>query len=157
MPLCAEQGGDPQVVKLSQQRRYADESLVDQVVELDRQWRQGKPPLPGSFTGDGLWQGCSAVVDPCYKLMGVACASYTAAQYKREQLNKQLNAISRQVAALRKVRTGLHMQSESPCKGSGRSSAVLSTHVHRPSRTAVSCRMRHDRSRPKLNRYDPGV
>ena len=37
----AEKGGDPELVRESQRRRYADISLVDKVVELDRQWRDG--------------------------------------------------------------------------------------------------------------------
>ena len=36
-----EKGGDPELVKESQRRRYADTSLVDKVVELDGQWRDG--------------------------------------------------------------------------------------------------------------------
>jgi hypothetical protein len=37
----AEKGGDPELVRESQRRRYADISLVDKVVELDGQWRDG--------------------------------------------------------------------------------------------------------------------
>ena len=38
--LRAEKGGDPELVKKSQRERFADETLVDQVIELDEQWRK---------------------------------------------------------------------------------------------------------------------
>ncbi|PNH10119.1 Serine--tRNA ligase [Tetrabaena socialis] len=34
-----EKGGDPEVVRESQRRRYADVSVVDKVIELDTEWR----------------------------------------------------------------------------------------------------------------------
>lgn len=41
--LCfAEKGGDPEVIRESQRRRYADVSLVDKVLELDQKWRDGE-------------------------------------------------------------------------------------------------------------------
>jgi hypothetical protein len=43
----AEKGGDPELVRESQRRRYADVSLVDKVVELDAEWRAGE--LTGGF------------------------------------------------------------------------------------------------------------
>ncbi|KAK4531499.1 hypothetical protein CCYA_CCYA08G2356 [Cyanidiococcus yangmingshanensis] len=36
----AEQGGDPETIRESQRRRYADVSVVDRVIELDERWRQ---------------------------------------------------------------------------------------------------------------------
>mgnify|MGYP000981531593 CR=1 FL=1 len=38
--LRTEKGGDPELVKKSQRDRFADETLVDQVIELDEQWRK---------------------------------------------------------------------------------------------------------------------
>ena len=38
----AERGGDPELVRESQRRRYADVGLVDKVLELDQQWREGE-------------------------------------------------------------------------------------------------------------------
>ncbi|GLC51005.1 hypothetical protein PLESTB_000455800 [Pleodorina starrii] len=35
-----EKGGDPELVRESQRRRFADVSLVDKVIELDSEWRQ---------------------------------------------------------------------------------------------------------------------
>ena len=39
--LSADKGGDPNLVRESQRRRYSDITLVDKVVELDTQWRDG--------------------------------------------------------------------------------------------------------------------
>ena len=38
--LRAEKGGDPEAIKKSQRERFADETLVDQVIEIDEQWRK---------------------------------------------------------------------------------------------------------------------
>ena len=38
--LRADKGGDPEKVRQSQRDRFADETLVDQVLELDEQWRK---------------------------------------------------------------------------------------------------------------------
>jgi seryl-tRNA synthetase len=38
--LRKEKGGDPDAVKLSQKNRFADETLVDQVIEIDSEWRK---------------------------------------------------------------------------------------------------------------------
>ena len=37
-----DQGGNPDLVRESQRRRYADVTLVDKVIEFDTQWRQSK-------------------------------------------------------------------------------------------------------------------
>ena len=34
-------GGDPEKIKESQKKRYAKVELVDEVVELDQEWRKG--------------------------------------------------------------------------------------------------------------------
>lgn len=39
---AAEKGGDPEIVRESQRRRFADVKLVDKVVELDAEWREGE-------------------------------------------------------------------------------------------------------------------
>jgi hypothetical protein len=39
---AAEKGGDPELVRESQRRRYADVGLVDKVIELDNEWRNGE-------------------------------------------------------------------------------------------------------------------
>ena len=39
-----DQGGDPEIVRESQRRRYADVTLVDQVIEIDTEWRKSECP-----------------------------------------------------------------------------------------------------------------
>lgn len=38
----ADKGGDPEIVRESQRRRFADVGLVDRVLELDAAWREGE-------------------------------------------------------------------------------------------------------------------
>lgn len=37
---ATEKGGDPEIVRESQRRRFKDVALVDKVIELDEQWRK---------------------------------------------------------------------------------------------------------------------
>lgn len=37
-----EKGGNPELVRQSQKKRYKDVGLVDKVVEADAEWRKGK-------------------------------------------------------------------------------------------------------------------
>uniref|UniRef100_A0A061RM96 serine--tRNA ligase n=1 Tax=Tetraselmis sp. GSL018 TaxID=582737 RepID=A0A061RM96_9CHLO len=37
-----EKGGNPEIIRESQRRRYADVSLVDKVIDLDKQWRAAR-------------------------------------------------------------------------------------------------------------------
>ena len=38
--LRTDKGGDPEAVRKSQRERFKDETLVDQVIELDEKWRK---------------------------------------------------------------------------------------------------------------------
>ena len=38
--LRAEKGGDPEKVRQSQKDRYKDEKVVDEIIDLDEQWRK---------------------------------------------------------------------------------------------------------------------
>ena len=40
-----DQGGNPDLVRESQRRRYADVTLVDKVIEIDTQWRAKRGEL----------------------------------------------------------------------------------------------------------------
>ncbi|PSC72955.1 Serine-tRNA ligase [Micractinium conductrix] len=42
-----ERGGDPEVVRESQRRRYKDVTLVDKVLDLDAKWREARGKLDG--------------------------------------------------------------------------------------------------------------
>ena len=51
--LFAEKGGDPEIVRESQRRRYVNKdycdekvALVDKVIDLDKQWREGAEHVP---------------------------------------------------------------------------------------------------------------
>lgn len=43
--LPADQGGDPEIIRESQRRRFADVGLVDRVLELDLEWRKARGDL----------------------------------------------------------------------------------------------------------------
>ena len=45
MLLRTDQGGNPDLVRESQRRRYADVGLVDKVIEYDEEWRQTRGAL----------------------------------------------------------------------------------------------------------------
>jgi seryl-tRNA synthetase len=40
-----DQGGNPDLVRESQRRRYADVTLVDKVIEIDSEWRKSTRPV----------------------------------------------------------------------------------------------------------------
>lgn len=42
---CAGKGGNPDLIRESQKRRYADPGAIDKVIALDNAWRDGVPPL----------------------------------------------------------------------------------------------------------------
>ena len=68
LPSASERGGDPDLIRESQRRRFDDVSVVDEVIRLDDEWR--------------------------------------SVHYTLEQLNRKLNAISKQVASLNKSKSG---------------------------------------------------
>jgi seryl-tRNA synthetase len=35
-------GGDPEKVKASERARFRDDSIVDQIIEIDNRWRKSK-------------------------------------------------------------------------------------------------------------------
>ena len=49
----ADKGGDPEIVRESQRRRYADVGLVDRVLDLDAKWREGEIRRCFGCTGGG--------------------------------------------------------------------------------------------------------
>lgn len=60
-----DKGGDPELVRESQRRRFADVSLVDKIIELDAEWRQ--------------------------------------VRFGLDQLNKEFNALNKEIATVRKA------------------------------------------------------
>lgn len=53
-PFPADKGGDPEKIRESQRRRYADVGLVDRVVELDTEWRDGGFRVPDAGGPDSV-------------------------------------------------------------------------------------------------------
>jgi len=56
MLFRTEQGGDPEIVRESQRRRYADVGLVDQAIEYDQEWRKTRFALDAALTTKGKVQ-----------------------------------------------------------------------------------------------------
>lgn len=44
-----DKGHNPEIIRESQRRRFADVDLVDQVIQLDKEWRQRKSSLSSSI------------------------------------------------------------------------------------------------------------
>lgn len=42
-----EKGHNPEIIRESQRRRFADVELVDQIIALDKEWRSRKCIIPG--------------------------------------------------------------------------------------------------------------
>ena len=42
LAFIAEKGGDPEIIRESQRRRFGDVSLVDKILALDAEWRDGE-------------------------------------------------------------------------------------------------------------------
>lgn len=51
-----DQGGDPDIVRASQKKRYADVTLVDKVIEYDTEWRQTRGNLDLANKARGVVQ-----------------------------------------------------------------------------------------------------
>lgn len=52
--LRVEKGGNPDLVRESQRRRFKDVSVVDKVIELDAEWRSGERCLRQHVAGSCL-------------------------------------------------------------------------------------------------------
>jgi seryl-tRNA synthetase len=51
-----DQGGNPDLVRESQRRRYKDVSLVDKVIEIDSEWRQTRGATDNARKERGMTQ-----------------------------------------------------------------------------------------------------
>ena len=49
--LICDIGGDPEKVKASERARFRDETIVDQIIEIDNKWRKSKfiPQFDNNF------------------------------------------------------------------------------------------------------------
>ena len=55
-----EKGGNPELIRESQRRRFANVELVDEVIAIDKQWRQRKN-LSLFLSLPNLWFGSISV------------------------------------------------------------------------------------------------
>ncbi|KAG2316553.1 hypothetical protein Bca52824_019675 [Brassica carinata] len=87
-----EKGNDPEIIRESQRRRFADVDLVDEIINLDKEWRQSKYLIP--FT---------RIV---FSLLEVDCLLTTflarlSGQFEVDGLRTVLNKLNKQVAKLK--------------------------------------------------------
>jgi seryl-tRNA synthetase len=103
----ADKGGDPEIVRESQRKRFADVSLVDQVVALDEEWRKSE----WAFFWLSSWR--------CLVGGGVNTQALTlsfivralAVRHELDSLLREFNALNKEIAAVRKVPLRLQMRS----------------------------------------------
>lgn len=98
-----EKGGDPEIVRESQRRRFADVSLVDKVIALDAQWRDGQyAHSKASSIGSVLAARARTWEIHLYATKSVL-APVPAARYQLDGLNREFNALNKEIANIRKV------------------------------------------------------
>lgn len=83
--FIAERGGNPEKIRESQRRRFANVEIVDEVIALFEDHRRSKLFVPSAST-------------PSYLLM-----SFVIAQYSATQLNGKINDVQKQIATKKKV------------------------------------------------------
>lgn len=109
---AAEKGGNPELVRESQRRRFADVGKVDKVVALDEEWRKGRSGggrlrtrLPPHTAAAFTWQIAAwARPDGC-----PVPAWLYAVRYELDGKKMELNSISKEVGMIKKVRA-MHAQ-----------------------------------------------
>ena len=91
--LRPEKGGNPEAVKASQRKRGGDKAvaLVDEVMTLDKEWISGAtlPWHPGLTSG---W------------VESDDSSSMQTARFEADEINKEINAIGKQIAPLAKAK-----------------------------------------------------
>ena len=71
----ADKGGNPEVVRESQRRRYADVGLVDKVLELDAKWREGERRTCSARAPAAMIVGAATVAPPEGAAAAAECRS----------------------------------------------------------------------------------
>ena len=93
-----EKGGNPELIRESQRRRFANVELVDEVIAIDKQWRQRKTLYLFLSTKSLVW------IYLCFLNLGFGFFFFwVAVQFDLENLRKDFNKINKQVAQLRIV------------------------------------------------------
>jgi hypothetical protein len=128
---ATEKGGNPDIVRESQKRRYADVGLVDKVVALDADWRAGE----GGGGGAAVWlwwcvhgkAACQSThsrrqrrhpppasrqrppsqlniaARVCHCCLSALPPLHPPVRYDLDQAKKEFNALVKQIGDLRKV------------------------------------------------------
>lgn len=86
LDFIVERGGNPEKVRESQRKRYAPESVVDEVIEL---WQDARK-------SESNWEGGRA-----------AWLTQQPAKYEADQFGAKINAVQKEIGQLKKVRPSL--------------------------------------------------
>lgn len=113
----ADRGGDPELLRESQRRRFANVELVDKVLENDEEWRKGA-------RSDGSVPGKSAPVGQQMRI-DLRAPRRPAANYAMETAKREFNAINKQIAELKKVRCLQRGGRGSACRSAARRPPLL--------------------------------
>lgn len=87
-----EKGHNPELIRESQRHRFASVEVVDEIIKLDKEWRQRNNAL--SFAR--VYRFFQGFVRFCLGML-------IAGQFEVENIRKDLNKINKQVAKLRIV------------------------------------------------------
>ena len=102
----AGKGGNPELIRESQRRRYADPALVDKVIALDNAWRDGILPSSMCLADSHACKGLpilSSLYDRLPVLSGGLKKFCIAAVYHMEGLKRDANTLNKEIGTLRKV------------------------------------------------------
>lgn len=86
-----EKGHNPELIRESQRRRFASVEAVDEVIDLDKEWRKRTLSLHSSNVTNRFSH-------QCYLL----CALFSG-QFEFENLRKEFNKINKEVSKLKRV------------------------------------------------------
>lgn len=86
-----EKGNDPEIVRESQRRRFASVEVVDEVIHLDKEWRQRKAFLVSYLS--------KSFILFCFSLF----CFFETGQFELDGLRKEFNKINKGVAQLKIV------------------------------------------------------
>ena len=89
-----DQGGNPDLVRESQRRRYADVGLVDAVIEIDSSWRETRGQLDDAKKAKNATQ---KLITECHKKKEAPSAELLADKTKHEELIASLEAKEKQL------------------------------------------------------------
>lgn len=91
----SDKGNDPERVRESQRRRFASVELVDEIIELDKEWRQRTFSSPNE----------KALISSLFPNLSLLTLSLSliSVQFELSNLQKDFNRINKEVARLKIV------------------------------------------------------